>query len=191
MQSGINSPALPNSVMSLPSIDPCCAIFSRVPIMMSLPDGQIAMRPSKPLVQPSAQKYFAFPEMQNRCRKSCPVPTRGAYRDRHGRGVRDAMDAAVCQTSAYCRGRPSRVVPIPRRWDQPLGLITGPAGRWLSSPGHRREREAAINTSARGMPACFGQPVVTNSRDYHFTREAPGAACTRHSLRPLYAEGHI
>jgi hypothetical protein len=182
---------LPNSVMPAPSIDPCCAILSRVPVMMTSPDGQITARPPNPSVQPPAQKYFAFPEMQIRCRKSCPVPTRGAYRDRHGRGVRDAMDAAVRQTSAARRGRPSRVVPIPRRWDQPLGLITGPGGRWLSSPAHRGEREAAVNTIARGMPACFGQPAVTNSRDYHFTREAAGAACTRHSLRPLYAEGHI
>jgi hypothetical protein len=152
----------------------------------------------KSTVQPPKQKYFAFPEMQIRCRKSCLVPTRGAYRDRHGRGARDAMDAAVRKTSAFRRGRPSRVVPIPRRWDQACDMAmsalapgTPRRRRWLSSPAHRGEREAAVNTIVRGMPACFGQPAVTNSRDYHSTREAAGAACTRHSLRPLHDEGHI
>ena len=149
-------------------------------------------------VQPPNEKYFAFPEMQIRCRESYLVPTRGAYRDRHGRGARDAMDAALRKTSADRRGRPSRVVPIPRRWGQACGMAMSafrpdtPHGRrWLSSPVHRGEREAAVNTIARGMPACFGVPAVTNSRDYHSTREAAGAMCARHSLRPPYDEGHI
>ncbi len=176
--------------MPLPSDDPCCAILSRVPVMMRLPGRANHYAALKTTVQPPKRKYFAFPEMQIKCRKSCLVPARGAYRDRHGRGVRDAMDAAVRQTSAARRGRPSRVVPIPRRRDQPLRLKSL-GGRWLSSPAHRGEREAVVNTIARGMPACFGQPAATNSRDYHFTREAAGAACTRHSLRPLYDEGHI
>ena len=184
-----------NSVMPAPLDDRCCAILLRGPVPMRFTRRANHHAPQKTAVQPPEQKYFSFPEMQIRCRKGCLVPTRGAYRDRHGRGARDAMDAVLRKTSADRRGRPSRVVPIPRRWDQPLRLksleLMSPWGRWLSSPVHRGEREAAVNTIVRGMPACFGQPAVTNSRDYHFTREAAGAACTRHSLRPLYDEGHI
>ena len=181
--------ALPNSVMPAPSDDPCCATFSRFPVTICLSRRANHYAAVKTTVQPLNKKYFAFPEMQIRCREGYLVPTRGAYRDRHGRGVRDAMDAALRKTSADRRGRPSRVVPIPRRWGQACGRLHG--RRWLSSPAHRGEREAAVNTIARGMPACFGVPAVTNSRDYHSTREAAGAMGTRRSPHPPYDEGHI
>ena len=184
--------------MPAPSDDPRCATFSRFASTNDLPRRANHCSRQKPSVQPLCKKYFAFPEMQIRCREGCLVPTRGAYRDRHGRRARDAMDAAARKTSASSRGRPSRVVPIPRRWDQACSMALSVLWsdmprrrRWLSSPVHRGEREAAVNTIARGMPACFGVPAVTNSRDYHSTREAAGAACTRHSLRPLYDEGHL
>jgi hypothetical protein len=47
-----------------------------------------------------------------------PVPDRGAFRDRHGRRVWDAVDAAARETNAAARVRRSRVVLIPRRWRQ-------------------------------------------------------------------------
>jgi len=53
--------------------------------------------------------------------------------DRHECWVRGAMDALVCGDEARWRGRQKRVVPISRRWDQPLGLKS-PGGRWLKSP---------------------------------------------------------
>ena len=51
-----------------------------------------------------------------------PCPPRGAYRDRHGRWARDAMDAkrraqSLRGRAAFC-GRRSRVVLAPRRWRQ-------------------------------------------------------------------------
>src|ERR1700758_832007 len=44
------------------------------------------------------EKYFAFSEAQISCMNlPCPASIRGAYRDRHGRGKRDAMDAEGSQ----------------------------------------------------------------------------------------------
>jgi len=45
-----------------------------------------------------------------------PVPTGGAYRDRHGRWARDAMAADGAEDEGAGRGRRSRVVLTPRRW---------------------------------------------------------------------------
>jgi len=51
-----------------------------------------------------------------------PASTGGAYRDRHGRWKRDAVDEEVLSALARGRrhlfGRPSRVVLSPRRWGQ-------------------------------------------------------------------------
>jgi hypothetical protein len=44
-------------------------------------------------VQSPLAKFFAFPFGRNRNRANHPVPNRGAFRDRHGRRARDAMDA--------------------------------------------------------------------------------------------------
>jgi len=65
-----------------------------------------------------------------------PVPTRGALRDRHEWRARDAMDVSA-STDEWCRcGRRSRVVLVPRRWDQPSGLKRcRPCSRHAESPG--------------------------------------------------------
>jgi hypothetical protein len=56
-----------------------------------LPDGLF----SRWAVQPDREKYFASRFGRNSFIDSNrPVPTRGALRGRHGRWVRDAMDAA-------------------------------------------------------------------------------------------------
>ena len=55
-----------------------------------LPDGQIIWN----RVQPLPQKYFASPFARNTFSDSGrPASNRGAYRDRHERWVRDAVDA--------------------------------------------------------------------------------------------------
>jgi hypothetical protein len=46
-------------------------------------------------VQTSAQKYFVLLEAQISSSSHASRLTRGAYRDRHGRWVRDAMSAAM------------------------------------------------------------------------------------------------
>ena len=77
MQSGINSPALPNSVMPLPPIDPCCAILSRFPVTMSLPDGQITTRPSKPLSSPQNENISLFQKCKSGVGKAVSCPQEG------------------------------------------------------------------------------------------------------------------
>jgi len=80
-------------------------------------------------------------------------------------------------------GRPSRVVPIPRRWGQACGWRV--RRRWrLSSPALQGEHEAAVKTIAQGMPVVPAEPVVT-AACFFCCRRAMGAACIRHSLRPL------
>jgi hypothetical protein len=49
---------------------------------------------------------------------------RGAFRDRHERWVRDAMDAFEAQDERIVSGRRSRVVLTPRRWCQVLKKLT-------------------------------------------------------------------
>ena len=100
------------------------------------------------------------------------------------------MDALLLPDERCERGRPSRMVLIPRRWDQAL------AGRsrgrwWLTSPVHQGEYEAAVNTIAQGMSDRFGVPVVTTRVLSTFAHEAAGAPDTRHSLRPLVFEGDL
>ena len=55
----------------------------------------------------------------------------------------------IVRLAVWC-GRPSRVVPIPRRWDQPGSRARG--GWRLTSPVLQGEREAAVKTIAQGVP---------------------------------------
>ena len=57
-----------------------------------------------------------------------PASTRGAYRDRHGRWKRDAMDALTLPDEQGRSGRRRRVVLISRRWDQVRKMIAGDGG---------------------------------------------------------------
>ena len=59
--------------------------------------------------------------------------------------------------------------------------------RWLSSRTPGRSR-ISVKTIARGMPDDPAEPVVT-AACYFFCRRAMGEALTRHSPRPLFAEG--
>jgi hypothetical protein len=57
---------------------------------------------------------------------------------------------------------------------------------WQESPITRESTKETVKTIARGMPDCFGEPVVTMLvRLFQFACEAAGATSTRHSLRPL------
>jgi len=85
------------------------------------------------------------------------------------------------------RVRSSRVVLSPRRWGQARGRFHG--RRWLTSPRHRGEHGAAVQTIARGMPSGFGVPVVTtlvcffHSQARLWVRHAPGIPCALSSRR--------
>jgi hypothetical protein len=64
---------------------------------------------------------FVIPPNQNHSR-SHPVPARGAFRDRHERWARDAVDALMPDDERRLKsGRRSRVVLTPRRWRQVRG----------------------------------------------------------------------
>ena len=90
-----------------------------------------------------------------------PLPPGGAYRDRHGRGARDAMDARVAHDECRARGRLNRMVLAPRCWRQvPAGRCAGATG--ANKPGTPgRVRHRPLKPIAQGRPACFGVPVVT------------------------------
>src|ERR1700730_10412514 len=70
-----------------------------------------------------------------------PASSRGAFRDRHGRRARDAVDALATQDERRFGGRRSRVVLTPRRWRQACGRYSaGDGGKKARSPGRARRK---------------------------------------------------
>jgi hypothetical protein len=57
-----------------------------------------------------------------------------AYRDRHGRWARDAVDAFGAQDECANSGRRSRGVLISRRWYQLATMLRIARGWWQESP---------------------------------------------------------
>src|SRR4051812_42781461 len=100
------------------------------------------------VVQPRLQKYCASSETQINFRTpAIPSHTEGAFRDRHGRWARDAMDAAASGSQQRVR----RMMPM--RTAKSCGpdaptLVSSFCGgfRWTTvakEPGHRGEREVS------------------------------------------------
>jgi len=83
-------------------------------------------------VQPRARKYSYLRKSEIMGLCAHPASAGGAYRDRHGRGKRDAMDALVSPDERCERGRQRRVVLIPRRWDQVLRDVSRGDGGYQS-----------------------------------------------------------
>src|SRR5690242_8477411 len=71
-----------------------------------------------PTSQARLTKIFFFPKYRSYDLKKSSRAHKRARRDRHERRERDAMDAIVPQDVRQERVRSSRVVLIPRRWDQ-------------------------------------------------------------------------
>ncbi len=67
-------------------------------INVILPDGQISSCFASLLVQPLLQKYFSSRPTQITSLIRPVLSHRGAFRDRHGRWERDAVDAAALGT---------------------------------------------------------------------------------------------
>jgi hypothetical protein len=64
-----------------------------------------------------------------RNRKSIiPAQHKGAFRDRHGRRARDAVDAGGAKDEGAARGRRSRVVLTPPGWRQVGGILSAGDG---------------------------------------------------------------
>jgi hypothetical protein len=91
---------------------------------------------------------------------------------------------------AGIRGRPSRVVPIPRRWDQPLGLKS-PGGTVAKKPGTpRRARSKPLKPLRReGRLSWLPCRCLRAQSALSLHARLAGAACTRPSLRPPVFRG--
>src|SRR6202022_2229942 len=66
--------------------------------------------------------------------------------------ARVVMDAFGAAGGCHRGGRASRVVLIPRRWDQPLGQE--PGGWWLKRPDTRESAEQAVKPLRRECRSC-------------------------------------
>ena len=110
-----------------------------------------------------------------------PAPVRGAYRDRHGRGVRDAMDALGSSRRARPEADGKAV------WSRHPDAGVESCGRQsretteANKPGLRGERGAAVKTIAQGKPAllrftCGPTPVLFVARGPR-VQSAPGFPC--------------
>ena len=99
-----------------------------------------------------------------------------------GRGRRQAYFRAGRNA---VRVRRSRVVLAPRCWRQ--ALWRNPRGDGDNKPVHRGERVISRKAIAQGMSECFRCPVCSCAPLFaQFAHETAGAACTRHSLLPLF-----
>src|SRR6202011_3419285 len=97
-----------------------------------------------------------------------------------------------------CSVRRSRVVLTPRRWRQVRGGLVGPTGRRQTifagdggkrARSPRRARRKPLKPLRAGMPGDSGVLVVTRVLStLPSAHEAAGAAGTRRSPRPLWAE---
>jgi hypothetical protein len=134
---------------------------------------------------PEYPKIFLYEK-----RKVCFI---GASSPRHGGRIghsspdvrRVAMDARgrrTCGRNAY--GQAVWSCPA-NAGDKPARRLAGDGGKKAGSPGRSRSSRKPI---AQGVPDDFGVPVLACARLFCFAREAVGAACTRHSLRPPFSE---
>src|SRR5882724_2734197 len=103
-------------------------------------------------VKASVQKYSS--SVFRKCMvvsRPSRLRSRGALRDRHERWRRDAMDASARETNAFDADGQAVWSCPPDAGVKPCETIVA-RRRWLTSPVHRGERGAAVNTIARGMP---------------------------------------
>jgi hypothetical protein len=134
-------------------------------------------------VKPPSRKTFRFFGRPNRV-YGCPVPlpTGGAYRHRHGRGKRDAMDARprARRTRGLADGEVawSRPPDAGVKWVEMIGPRRG-----LSSPAPRGEREISRKPSRRECRSETGEPVVNYARVPKLFRTR-GCGCNGHPAFP-------
>ena len=140
-------------------------------------------------VKPQNQKYFAFPEGANQCMCSAnPAHTRGVSRSSRcvGLGMRWTLWRQVYfsrrtktlgRTAKSC-GPGAATLASSLRSDLQVTVAKEPA--------HRGEHEVSRKAIAQGMSECFRCPVCSCAPNAQLlAHETAGAACTRHSLRPL------
>ena len=157
-----------------------------------------------------AQKIFRFAFTPNHSYNSPhPAPTRGAYRDRHGRWVRGAVAAARRARKKFSQGelaherrpradeRRLKRTAKPcgsgtRCWCQAGGDVASPTGlrRVFNPPATeargirlRGEHDISRKTIAQGMPGCSGCTCMLVCVSFaHIAHETAGAS--RHPAFP-------
>jgi len=137
----------------------------RLPVMRNLPVVPLCRRPAA---------LFKTPNQQHP--SPCPAPARGAYRDRHGRWARDAMDAAAAQDEWRCRRTAKSCGPgaptLASSWRKQFRRR-----RWQESPVTGESAKETVKTIAQGMPVDAALPVATTLVCFfQFAREAMGAS---------------
>jgi hypothetical protein len=89
-------------------------------------------------------------------------------------------DGRVSVVDERCScGRRSRVVLVPRRWDQALWCARR---RWLKSPVHRGEHEAAVNTNRAGKAGSLRLNLWCLTRVLTYCTR--GRGCNQHPAFP-------
>jgi hypothetical protein len=141
--------------------------------LLICPSGYFAISVSSP-----ACKNFSLSRLvETGIGRMSLAPARGAYRDRHGRWVRDAVDAAARADERRCSVRRSRVVLTPRRWRQVRAeaIRKSDGGKKARSPGRaRRKPLKPLRRGCRLMRCtCSDHARVLSI----FAREAMGASC--------------
>src|SRR5690242_10625637 len=114
-----------------------------------------------------------------------PASIGGAYRDRHGRGKREVMDALARETNAPMRTAKACGPDPPMLGSSLAGRS---AGRWwLKSTAHQGERAISRKTIAQGTPVVPAALLLPGVRNAQLSLHArlTGAASIRCSLRPL------
>jgi len=156
------------------------------------PDGQINSSYQKSR-QVLSRKIFVFRFTEKYdCIRPSRLHRRGVSRSSRtleaGCGGREDAQRACAPTKASFRtAKPCG--PVPPTLGSSFSQDVREKRRWLTSPEHRGERGAAVNTIAQGMPAVPAEPVVPAACVF-CCRRAMGAASIRHSLRPPDFEGH-
>jgi hypothetical protein len=134
---------------------------------------------------PSAKNISLFQKIKSGVWCAHPAATRGAYRDRHGRSKRDAVDED-CTLAERRNSRTAKSCgPDPPTLGSSFAETFGRATEAIK-PGTptvlRGEREISRKTIAQGRPDCFGGPVVTNACAFY--PRTRGYGCAKHPAFP-------
>ena len=153
------------------------------------------------LFKPIIENISLFQKIKSGVWSAHPAAARGAYRDRHGRRQRDAMDAGHftrrvwLPRTAKARGPDlptlGSSLAVSRCRPYRADTLRSARRRWLKSPVHRGERaDRPLTPIAQGRPECFGGPVVTNACAFY--PRTRGYGCAKHPAFPapfLISEG--
>jgi len=140
-----------------------------------------------------AENISLFQKINSGVWSAHPAAARGAYRDRHGRRQRDAMDAGsftgrvLLPRTAKARGPDLPTLgssfAVSRCRPYRTDTLRSARRRWLQSPVHRGERaDRPLKPIAQGRPDCFGGPVVANACAFYLCTR--GCGCAKHPAFP-------